>query len=182
MDGGTFMYKWTDEDVARLIRLRQENEALFSGRRNAAQQGWEVVLKEMGLQDLVSPARAAKKWENLKKTFKELLKPPTGVGTEAGESTAATWRWFAAMDEAIGQKPSNRPPVLVASAWVSPLETQPTASQPEERPGPAPKRQRVDPVLEFLEREAELRRERERRDEEREERLLKLLENIVEKI
>ncbi|KAJ8365094.1 hypothetical protein SKAU_G00139250 [Synaphobranchus kaupii] len=72
MDGGTFMYKWTDEDVARLIRLHQENEALFSGRRNAAQQGWEVVLKEMGLQDLVSPARAAKKWENLKKTFKIL--------------------------------------------------------------------------------------------------------------
>ncbi|KAJ8375427.1 hypothetical protein SKAU_G00060070 [Synaphobranchus kaupii] len=116
--------------------------------------GWEVVLKEMGLQDL------------------ELLKPPIGVGTEAGESTAATWRWYASMDETIGQNLYNQPPILVASAWVSPLETKPTASQPEERPGLAPKRQRVDPVLEFLERGC--------RDDEREERLIKLLENIVE--
>ena len=29
-----------------------------------------VVLKEMGLAGVISPARAGKKWENLKKTYK----------------------------------------------------------------------------------------------------------------
>lgn len=45
-----------------------------------------------------------------------------------------------------------------------------------------PKRQCKDPVLEFLEREAERSEARERRAEEREEKLLNLLERIVEKM
>ncbi|KAG7473805.1 hypothetical protein MATL_G00099780 [Megalops atlanticus] len=35
------LYKWSDEDVERLIRLRRTHDSLFSGRRNAAQHGWE---------------------------------------------------------------------------------------------------------------------------------------------
>ncbi|KAJ8369417.1 hypothetical protein SKAU_G00094450 [Synaphobranchus kaupii] len=60
----------TDQDVERLIKLRGEKDSLFSGRRNAAQQGWEILLKEMDLSAVISPIKAAKKWENLKKTYK----------------------------------------------------------------------------------------------------------------
>ncbi len=54
------------------------------------------------------------------------------------------------------------------------------SSTGETGPGPA-KRQRTDPVLEFLEAEAVRAEERARREEEREERLLSLLEKIVKK-
>lgn len=62
-------YKWTD-DVTKLIRLRRERDHLFSGKRFAEAAGSKAVLKEMGLAGMVSPARAAKKWENLEKTYK----------------------------------------------------------------------------------------------------------------
>ncbi|XP_034552575.1 uncharacterized protein LOC117822059 isoform X1 [Notolabrus celidotus] len=190
-------YKWTDDDVAQLIRLRGEKDHLFSGRRFAAAAGWEIVLKEMRLADRVGPARAAKKWENLKKTYKELKQPPTGSGTESGEATAGTWKWFSLMDEAIGGRPSIRPPCLIASAWGdNSLVSQPESPdsvpsdserEPErgtEEAGPAPKRQRSagDKVLSFLERAEERAEERASRDEAREERLLSLLEKIVEKM
>ncbi|XDV52125.1 hypothetical protein PO909_020889, partial [Leuciscus waleckii] len=71
-NGGGNFYKWTDEDIRVLIVNRTAHGHLFSGWRNAAQHGWEAVLKEIGLLDVVSPARAAKKWENFKKKYKEL--------------------------------------------------------------------------------------------------------------
>ena len=49
--------------------------------------------------------------------MQELRKPPTGSGTESGESTAGNWKWFSPMDEAIGGRPSIQPPCLIASAW-----------------------------------------------------------------
>lgn len=33
----------------------------------------------------------------------------------SGKPTAATWPWFALMDEVSGQRPSTKPPVLIAS-------------------------------------------------------------------
>ncbi|KAK7877440.1 hypothetical protein WMY93_031860 [Mugilogobius chulae] len=110
-------YKWTDEDVRRLILLRTDKNQLFSGKRFASASGREAVLREMGLTGVVSPARAAKKWENLKKPTRfELRRPPTGSGTETGETTAATWKWYSLMDEAIGSRPSVQPPWLTASS------------------------------------------------------------------
>lgn len=50
------------------------------------------------------------------KCVQELMKPPTGSGTESGETTAANWKWFSLMNEAIGGIPSIRPPCLIASA------------------------------------------------------------------
>ncbi|KAE8281734.1 hypothetical protein D5F01_LYC07367 [Larimichthys crocea] len=196
-DGRETVYKWTDDDVAGLIRLRKTNDRLFSGKRFASAAGWEAILKEMGLTGVVTPARAGKKWENLKKTYKELRKPPTGSGTESGESTARDWKWFSLMDEAIGGRPSIRPPCLIASAWgetppvsasASPDSVPPEpecqgAEQDSESEEPAPpKRQRRDPVLELLERQEKRAEEREKREEDREERLLNLLEKIVEKM
>ena len=95
------------------------------------------------------------------------------------------------MDEALGGRPSITPPVLVASAWgessrpaagsssdTRGASPQPTAEQQMvEETGPA-KRQRADPVLEFL--EAQTARAEDRAT--REERLLALLERIVDKM
>ena len=105
------------------------------------------------------------------------------------------------MDEALGGRPSITPPVLVASAWGESsrpaagsssdprgASPQPTAEQQMvEETGPASllpsaKRQRADPVLEFLEAQTARAEERATREEEREERLLALLERIVDKM
>ncbi|KAJ8358066.1 hypothetical protein AAFF_G00036760 [Aldrovandia affinis] len=108
-----FVYKWTDEDVRKLIHARIEHRAAFSGRRNAAAHGWEIVLKDIGLEGVVTPLRAGKKWENLKTHYKELKQPPTGQGTESGEATAGSWKWYPLMDEALGGRPSIQPPFLI---------------------------------------------------------------------
>ncbi|KAF4114232.1 hypothetical protein G5714_004455 [Onychostoma macrolepis] len=99
---------------------------------------------------------------------KELRKPPTGIGTESGESTAGTWKWYDLTDEAIGGMPSIQPPILIASseeesivpAVSSPDSVHEEAEQQDRResgePGPAKKQKKdKDPVLDFLEREAE---------------------------
>jgi len=97
------------------------------------------------------------------------------------------------MDEAIGGRPSIQPPILIASSEedsivpaVSSLGSVPKKPEQQDRresveAGPS-KRQRKDPVLEFLEREAERTEERMRKEDEREERLLSILEKIVEKM
>ena len=46
----------------------------------------------------------------------ELKKPRTGVSTEGGGVTAASWKWYSLMDEALGARPSVTPPVLFASS------------------------------------------------------------------
>lgn len=130
--------------------------------------------------------------------MKELRKPPTGTGTETGESTAASWKWYSLMDEAIGSRPSISPPCLFASSWEECPSTSAASSSvsvpPEneeddegESSNVPAKRSRLS-VMEFLERAEKRDEEREKREqerekkEEREERLLRLLERIVEKI
>ncbi|KAK7909408.1 hypothetical protein WMY93_014092 [Mugilogobius chulae] len=183
-------YKWTDEDVRRLILQRTEKNSLFSGKRFASASGWEAVLREMGLTGVVSPARAAKKWENLKKTYKELRRPPTGSGTETGEATAATWKWYSLMDEAIGSRPSVQPPCLIASSrgsQVSVPQEQEDEEQDEGRTGRR-KRARRDSLVELLKQAEKREEERERkeeerakREEERDNKLISLLELIASK-
>ncbi|KAF3850674.1 hypothetical protein F7725_012446 [Dissostichus mawsoni] len=73
------------------------------------------ILKKMGLQGLVRPSQVSKKWDNLKRKYKELRTPATGTGTDQGEATATTWPWFSAMHEAIGGRPSIEPPILLDS-------------------------------------------------------------------
>ncbi|KAL0152684.1 hypothetical protein M9458_052407 [Cirrhinus mrigala] len=110
------VFKWTDEHTQVLIRWRVANEALFTGKRNAAIKGFEAFVMEQGLQDRLAAAFVKKKWENLKQKYKDLKCPATGVSTEDGEPTAASWKWYSAMDEAIGGRPSITPPALIASS------------------------------------------------------------------
>ncbi|XP_028327859.1 uncharacterized protein LOC114478779 isoform X2 [Gouania willdenowi] len=63
-------YKWTEEDTCRLIIWRSQNEYLFTGRRNAAQKGFETFIKDHHLEGKVEAGWAKKKWENLKQKYK----------------------------------------------------------------------------------------------------------------
>ncbi|XP_067247367.1 uncharacterized protein [Chanodichthys erythropterus] len=74
----------------------------------------------MMLDGNVTGAQASKKWENLKKKYKELRNPPTGTGTDQGEPSACTWRWFTLMHSTIGARASITPPVLISSAVATP--------------------------------------------------------------
>ncbi|XP_030199967.1 TBC1 domain family member 10B-like [Gadus morhua] len=124
-------YKWTDVDTAALISWRSTNEGMFTGRRNAAQKGFEEFIKVQGLEGKMEATKIKRKWENLKQKYKELKAPRTGVSTEGGETTAASWKWYGPMDEALGGRPSISPPVLVDSsaqdvAVVSPPSVHPS--------------------------------------------------------
>ncbi|XP_056293089.1 coiled-coil domain-containing protein 177-like [Pseudoliparis swirei] len=107
--------KWTDEDTRALIPWRSVNKSLFTGKRNTSVTGFEVFIKERGLGSL-DPKLVKKRWENLVHKYKEFKKPQTGVSTEEGGVTAASWKWYALMDEALGARPSVTPPVLFASS------------------------------------------------------------------
>ncbi|KAG1926487.1 hypothetical protein F2P79_024843 [Pimephales promelas] len=73
----------TDEHTRLLIRWRVAHEALITGEQNTAIKGFESFVEEQSLQGRVM----------------------TGVSTEDGEPTAASWKWYTAMDEAIGGRP-----------------------------------------------------------------------------
>ncbi|KAJ8251416.1 hypothetical protein GJAV_G00221110 [Gymnothorax javanicus] len=114
-DDAHLSHSWPEKDTMTLIRLRAENEHLFTGRRHTAKNAWAEILQKMGLQDLVSPAHAAKKWSNLKRKYKELRRSTTESEPDRGEVTAATWPFYSAMHEAVGGEESGDSPVLICS-------------------------------------------------------------------
>ncbi|XP_030644892.1 caldesmon [Chanos chanos] len=95
-DRPEFTYKLSEEELGKFVRLRATNAALFTGRRNAAKMGWRAILREMGLQKKMTTVQAKKKWENLKKKYKELKNPPPGA-----QVNPTSWRWFKLMDDAV---------------------------------------------------------------------------------
>ncbi|XP_062848354.1 uncharacterized protein LOC134310651 [Trichomycterus rosablanca] len=77
----------SDEDTKNLIRWRVANQALFTGKRNAAVRGFEAFVLENRMQGKVTPTYVKRKWENLKQKYKELKCPPTGDAAEASPSS-----------------------------------------------------------------------------------------------
>ncbi|KAG5275377.1 hypothetical protein AALO_G00119550 [Alosa alosa] len=128
-------FRWTDEDTRALILWRAANVSLFTGRRNAAINGYENFISEKRLGG------------------KDLKCPKTGVSTEGGEATAASWKWYTLMDEAIGGRPSVTPPVLIASSTRNVAVASPpsvvTPEQASTSMASTPKRRRVD-VMEIF--------------------------------
>ena len=108
--------------------------------------------------------------------------PQSGVSTESGEATAASWRWYDAMDEAIGGRPSIKPPVLIASASPDAAVSSPPSNTEsrQEEDTPVRKTSRTD-VPQYL-REVEERQEgQEREAQEREVRQLREVEEREER-
>ncbi|KAK5923339.1 hypothetical protein CgunFtcFv8_000319 [Champsocephalus gunnari] len=75
-------HTWTEEHTLTLIKVRSENDQLFTGRRHTAKKAWEEILKALGLCGLVTPTQIGKKWDNLKRKYKAIggrpsIDPPT---------------------------------------------------------------------------------------------------------
>ncbi|KAJ8343253.1 hypothetical protein SKAU_G00305820 [Synaphobranchus kaupii] len=102
--GSTF--KWIDQMTEELIAWRGANKGLFTGKRHAAVRGFEVFIREMEYEGKLTVAFVKKKWENLKQKYKELKNPPPGKTQEEAEVCAAGWKWFDAMDQALGSNPN----------------------------------------------------------------------------
>ncbi|KAJ8387020.1 hypothetical protein AAFF_G00161970 [Aldrovandia affinis] len=146
-----YPYKMTDEDTANLIKLRASNEALFTGKRNASKLAWRAVIRELGLQGKVTSSQASKKWENLKKKYKELKYPPGGVAAGGGDVNAASWHWFYLMNEAMEGRLSTSAPVLTATSYGEDEPDSPSRSQSRKRRKEVEKNE----ILEFLTSKAE---------------------------
>ncbi|XP_077098073.1 uncharacterized protein LOC143749468 [Siphateles boraxobius] len=188
--GEEYTYKWNKEQTTKFIKMRAENDDLFTGAKYSASVAWRTILEKMGLLGKVTAFQAKKKWENLKRKYKDCKCPGTVEGV-SGKPTAETWPWFVLMDEVLGPSHSTNPPVLVTSI---PEDTSGPSSlmddQDEEKPEPAPtpakrKREREVELIELIREDMKFQREtEERRSEERRERmdrLYSLLERMVEK-
>uniref|UniRef100_A0A8D3B9Y0 Uncharacterized protein n=1 Tax=Scophthalmus maximus TaxID=52904 RepID=A0A8D3B9Y0_SCOMX len=99
--------------------------SLFTGRRNAAKAAWRAILKELGLQGKVSTYQMAKKWDNLKRRYKDLKYPPVGMESVAD---GASWPWFHLMNEAMEGRLASSAPLLA-----------PVTQDDEQHPDPAPR-------------------------------------------
>ncbi|KAF7669675.1 hypothetical protein LDENG_00151630 [Lucifuga dentata] len=91
-----FTYKLSPKETEDFVKLRVSNNFLFSGKRNTSMWAWRAILKHMGLQKKMTHCQAAKKWENLKKKYKELKNPPEGV-----KVFPEMWPYFTLMDDAM---------------------------------------------------------------------------------
>ncbi|XP_076861482.1 uncharacterized protein LOC143514329 [Brachyhypopomus gauderio] len=91
-----FTYKLSEAELVKFVRLRAANDALFTGKRNTSVIAWRAILKEMGIQRRMSTSQARKKWENLKKKYKEMKNPPPGVSINP-----TNWQWFSLMEDAM---------------------------------------------------------------------------------
>ncbi|MEQ2239995.1 hypothetical protein ILYODFUR_010409 [Ilyodon furcidens] len=52
---------WTKEQMGQFIKLRGENDHLFTGAKNSATVAWRTILEKMGNQEKVIPLQAKKK-------------------------------------------------------------------------------------------------------------------------
>ncbi|XP_062384166.1 uncharacterized protein LOC134071456 [Sardina pilchardus] len=195
-------HKWTPEETRRLIRFRVARERDFLKSKMGAKKQWEIFLEEMGLEGKVTGQQASKKWENLKKKYKDLRNPRTGSGTDGGEVTVATWQYFDLMHEVLGARPSIDPPVIVSSlqdptailmeivepstpapptAPSTPIHpTTPDTTSPTVLPPPSRKRSRS--LADQLAEEALQEQRRHEESEAKTDRFLVLFERLVDKL
>ncbi|CAL8360508.1 unnamed protein product [Arctogadus glacialis] len=79
-------HKWTPQETRRLIHFRATRDNEFLKSKMIASLTLfnlfilALFLEEMGMEGKVTRQQASKKWENLKKKYKDLRTPKTGVG------------------------------------------------------------------------------------------------------
>ncbi|CAN9498639.1 unnamed protein product [Ophioblennius macclurei] len=129
-------YKMTDQDTRMMIKLRAANEPLFTGRRNAAKAAWRAILKELHLTGKVSTYQMAKKWDNLKRRYKDLKYPP--VGMESVADGASSWPWFHLMNEAMEGRLASSAPLLAPVTQDDDDHLPDRIPKPRPRPAPPP--------------------------------------------
>ncbi|PWA20091.1 hypothetical protein CCH79_00018663, partial [Gambusia affinis] len=104
-----FTYKMSNKEIENFVKLRVSNSYLFSGLRNSSKWAWRAILKHMGLHHRMTHRQASKKFENLKKRYKELKNPPAGV-----KVVPQSWPFFSLMDDAMEGRLQSSAPILKA--------------------------------------------------------------------
>ncbi|KAL2096715.1 hypothetical protein ACEWY4_008863 [Coilia grayii] len=114
---GEEQFRWTVKQTLDLIQFWAENEIKFTKKtkKNASKMLWEKAVKDLGLEGKVTGEKASKKWENLKKRYKDLRQSKSGFGTDGGETTISNWQYYEVMHAVLGGRPAIDPPVIVAS-------------------------------------------------------------------
>ncbi|KAM4522948.1 uncharacterized protein V3H82_001322 [Fundulus diaphanus] len=125
-----FTYKMSNNEIQNFVKLRISNSYLFSGMRNSSKWAWRTILKHMGLHQRMNHRQASKKWENLKKRYKELKNPPEGV-----KVVPESWPFFNLMDDAMEGRLQGSAPILKALPTYS--------NNSDFLPAPTPKRRKV---------------------------------------
>ncbi|XP_042336968.1 uncharacterized protein LOC121937713, partial [Plectropomus leopardus] len=104
-----FTYKMSASEIEEFVKLRVSNNYLFSGKRNTSMCAWRAILKHMGLQHKMTHIQASKKWENMKKRYKDLKNPPDGM-----KVFPDVWPYFNLMDDAMAGRLEGNAPILKA--------------------------------------------------------------------
>lgn len=92
-----------------LIQFWAENEDKFTEKKYASRMLWEKAVKDLVLEGKVTGEKASKKWENLKKRYKDLKQPKSGSGTDSGEKTMSNWQYYEVMHAVLG---GDQPSIL----------------------------------------------------------------------
>uniref|UniRef100_A0A1A8ALX6 Myb/SANT-like DNA-binding domain-containing protein n=1 Tax=Nothobranchius furzeri TaxID=105023 RepID=A0A1A8ALX6_NOTFU len=106
INSAEFTYKMSDKEIEDFVKLRMSNDHLFTGRKNSSKWAWRSILKHMGLHFKMNHRQASKKWDNMKKKYKELKYPPPGV------KIVSQWNYFYLMDDAMEGRLQDMAPVL----------------------------------------------------------------------
>ncbi|XP_072539029.1 uncharacterized protein [Salminus brasiliensis] len=73
-------------------------------------------VKEKELEGKVAPAWVKKKWENLRQKYKD-IKSLSLLG--GGDTSTAPWKWYAIMDQALGDEITVTPSILTSPSSAS---------------------------------------------------------------
>ncbi|KAG9277914.1 putative uncharacterized protein DDB_G0271982 [Astyanax mexicanus] len=159
-------FKWTDANTADLIVWRVSNRNLFTGKRNTALRAFEQFVREKELEGKVAPTWVKKKWENLRQKYKDIK----SLSSFGGDSSAAPWKWFAIMDQALSEEIPLTPSILTSpsTAPSTPFTSAVLVSSSAQESPPV-KRRREQYWLMALQELERRQEERERREAEREE-------------
>ncbi|KAF0040756.1 hypothetical protein F2P81_006654 [Scophthalmus maximus] len=121
-------YKMSEPETERMIKLRSANEALFTGRKHSAKPAWRAILYELGLQGKLTTDQLAKKWDNLKRRYKELKFPARGV-----ETNPSSWPWFYRMNDAMEGRFAGAAPILTPIVEDEDEDCEPLLPTPKKR-------------------------------------------------
>ncbi|XP_028255251.1 microtubule-associated protein 1A [Parambassis ranga] len=104
-----YTYKPSNKEIVELVKLRISNNHLFSGKRHSSIRSWRAILKHMGLHHKMTHSQVSKKWENMKKRYKELKNLSGGA-----QMFPSTWPFFSLMDDALAGRLEGSAPILQA--------------------------------------------------------------------
>ena len=97
-----------------MIEVRIARVKFFTGKKNSANLEYQKIIDALKIS--ISPVQAKAKWQNLISKYKNLKDPPTGVGVEMDDVTAANWEYYDILDKFMSPRHIISPPILISSS------------------------------------------------------------------